>query len=99
MSFVYFIIIIIIIIYSFFFFLNWATYFSFYFKLHLDVAISGNLLPEECEENTESYCALEHNVADRFGDQKSAENRRMRKEFQKVICEFVMKKNLAFKSK
>lgn len=49
------------------------------------MAISGNLLPEECEENTESYCALEHNVAERFGDQKSSENRRMRKEFQKVI--------------
>ena len=94
MSFVYFIINI-----FFFFFFNWTTYFSFYFKLHLDVAISGNLLPEECEENTESYCALEHNVAERFGDQKSSENRRMRKEFQKVICEFVMKKNLAFKSK
>ncbi|CAH3018864.1 unnamed protein product [Porites evermanni] len=51
----------------------------------IDVAISGNLLPEECEESTESYCALEHNVAERFGDQKSAENRRMRKEFQKHL--------------
>ena len=71
-----------------------------FFKLHVDVAISGNLLPEECGENTENYCELEHNVAERFGDQKSSENRRMRKEFQKVICEFVMKKKkLAFKSK
>ena len=47
--------------------------------------ISGKLLPEECEENTGSYCALERNVAERFGDQTSSENRRMRKEFQKVI--------------
>ena len=75
-------------------FLNWTTYFSFYFKLHLDVPIPGNLLPEECEENTGNYCALEQNVAERFGDQKSSENRRMRKEFQKVICEFVMKKKI-----
>ena len=62
------------------------------------MSISGNLLPKECEENTESYCALEHNVAERFGDQMSSENRRMRNEFQKVLCEFVMKRKKIWRS-
>ena len=46
--------------------------------------ISGNLLPEGCEVQTESFCEIEHVVADIFNDQKSSESKRMRKELQKV---------------
>ena len=65
-------------------FCNCATYFSFCFKFPLDVAISGNLLPEGCEVQTESFCEIERVVADIFSDQKSSESKRMRKELQKV---------------
>ncbi|XP_073244354.1 ATP-dependent RNA helicase DHX58-like isoform X4 [Porites lutea] len=50
-----------------------------------DVAISGNLLPEGCEVQTESFCEIEHDVADIFSDQKSSESKRMRKELQKHL--------------
>ena len=63
--------------------------FSFFFKLPLDVAISGNLLPEGCEVQTESFCEIEHDVADIFSDQKSSESKRMRKELQKVGDSFI----------
>ena len=33
---------------------------------------------------TESFCEIEHVVADIFNDQKSSESKRMRKELQKV---------------
>ena len=52
--------------------------------LLLDVKISGNFLSEESEEEMEIYCKLEHNVAELFKDQKSPENKKMRKELQKV---------------
>ena len=71
-------------------FCNWATYFSFCFKLPLDVAISGNLLPEGCEVQTESFCEIERVVADIFSDQKSSESKRMRKELQKVGDSFLL---------
>lgn len=70
-------------------FCNWATYFSFCFKLPLDVAISGNLLPDGCEVQTESFCEIENDVVDIFSDQKSSESKRMRKELQKVGDSFL----------
>ena len=50
-----------------------------------DVRISGNLLPEGSEDPTENCCEFEKILAERYRDQKSEENKEMRRELQKVI--------------
>jgi len=51
----------------------------------IDVRISGNLLPEGSEDPTENCCEFEKILAERYRDQKSDENKEMRRELQKHL--------------
>ena len=50
-----------------------------------DLEISGNLFPEDSEERTESCCEMEESVAETYKNQKSEQNKKMRKDLQKVF--------------
>lgn len=50
-----------------------------------DLEISGSLFPEDSKDRTKSCCVMEESVAERYKNQKSEQNKKMRKELQKVF--------------
>ena len=57
-----------------------------------DVETSGSLFfPEDSGEQSKSCCEMEESVAERYKDQKSEQNKKMRKELQEVFSSIYLK--------